>query len=62
MSTHNIYFRGEISKIICGYLLLSGTMDFLSKLMSHFFPCRVTSSKILEINNGVYIVQAAWTS
>ena len=27
MSTHNIYFRGEIRKIICGYPLLSVAMD-----------------------------------
>ena len=26
MSTHNICFRTEIRKIICGYLLLSGAM------------------------------------
>ena len=27
MSTHNIYFRGEIRKILCGYPLLSVAMD-----------------------------------
>ena len=27
MSTHNICFRGEIRKILCGYLLLSGAMQ-----------------------------------
>ena len=26
MSTHNIYFRGEIRKILCGYPLLSVAM------------------------------------
>ena len=27
MSTHNICFRGEIRKILCGYPLLSVAMD-----------------------------------
>ena len=27
MSTHNIYFRGEIRKILCGYPLLSVAMQ-----------------------------------
>ena len=26
MSSHNIYFYGEIRKILCGYSILSGTM------------------------------------
>ena len=29
MSTHNICFRGEIRKILCGYTLLSVAMIFL---------------------------------
>ena len=29
MSTHNICFHGEISKIFCGYPLLSGAKDNL---------------------------------
>ena len=28
MSTHNICFHGEIRKILCGYLLLSGAMVY----------------------------------
>ena len=33
MSTHNICFRGEIRKILCGYPLLSVAM----KMFSFFF-------------------------
>ena len=32
MSTHNICFRGEIRKILCGYPLLSGYVDTPSYL------------------------------
>ena len=31
MSTHNIGFRGEIRKILCGYPLLSVAMDYIEK-------------------------------
>ena len=31
MSTHNICFRGEIRKILCGYPLLSVAMQLFSK-------------------------------
>ena len=31
MSTHNIYFHGEIRKILCGYSLLSVAMCLLTE-------------------------------
>ena len=34
MSTHNICFRGEIRKILCGYPLLSVAMNFAFTLLS----------------------------
>ena len=34
MSTHNIHFRGEIRKILCGYPLLSVAMSYTVKVMS----------------------------
>ena len=36
MSTHNICFRGEIRKILCGYHLLSVAMVFIH---SSFYHC-----------------------
>ena len=33
MSTHNICFRGEIRKILCGYPLLSVAMMILMKAL-----------------------------
>ena len=34
MSTHNICFWREISKILCGYLILSVAMSFFSRKLS----------------------------
>ena len=46
MSTHNICFRGEIRKILCGYPLLSVAM---CKTI-----CSVPSARIFRVNM-VYI-------
>ena len=35
MSTHNICFRGEIRKVLCGYPLLSATMEYLPNIRSY---------------------------
>ena len=37
MSTHNICFRGEIRKILCGYPLLSVAMINFNKVLCIFF-------------------------
>ena len=39
MSTHNICFRGEIRKILCGYPLLSVAMDHPVSVDCHHFHC-----------------------
>ena len=50
MNTHNICFRGEIRKILCGYPLLFVAMvkgDMLMVSISHTFVQRITS-KLLK--------------
>ena len=50
MSTHNIYFCGEIRKILCGYPLLSVAMLLLIIL--------IVSVKFYEnVTNLVYLGQ-----
>ena len=41
MSTHNICFRGEIRKILCGYPLLSVAMNARCILFSKKIPIGV---------------------
>ena len=50
MSTHNICFRGEIRKILCGYPLLSVAMSVSMKKMSFVKP--ITSSNYQNIPCG----------
>ena len=55
MSTHNICFRGEIRKILCGYPLLSVAMSVLtSSKMWHliwvYTVCTGLSVGILTVN------------
>ena len=47
MSTHNICFRREIRKIICGYPLLSVAM-LSSALPNHTFPRQAYICSILS--------------
>ena len=41
MSTHNICYRGEIRKILCGYPLLSVAMIFLLVFFVLFELCHL---------------------
>ena len=45
MSTHNICFRGEIRKTLCGYPLLSVAMKLLRKTL-------FKSVKVYDQNGG----------
>ena len=44
MSTHTICFRGEIRKILCGYLLLAGAMIIF---FFFFFFCKMQKKSLL---------------
>ena len=67
MSTQNICFSGEIRKIICGYLLLSGAMGSNAGLGGsvgctsdwraegcRFDPCRGRQRSFMEIDHEIF--------
>ena len=57
MSTHNIYFRGEIRKISCGYPLLSEAMIIITKTYLYNFDPLKPHFYIVKLRfTGVYII------
>ena len=52
MSTHNICFRGEIRKILCGYPLLSVAMVQADRIFTIY-----TSSKIHPLHDMAQITE-----
>ena len=50
MSTHDIYFRREIRKILCGYPLLSAAMliNLLSVYLQVFVQITFTSDSLVD--------------
>ena len=54
MSTHNICFRREIRKIICGYPLLSVAMESGAKLiMSEILCMSSLSASLMKIGSKI---------
>ena len=49
MSTHNVYFRGEIRQILCGYSLLSVAMLYLYKHFTFFCHETMFNDLFIEI-------------
>ena len=49
MSTHNICFRGEIRKILCGYPLLSVAMYNVDPVKSHFYIVKLGFTLVYSI-------------
>ena len=55
MSTHNICFFGEIRKLLCQYLLLSGVMTYMhleSKPKSHF---QINPNQTMQVHRMIRI-------
>ena len=55
MSTHNICFRGEIRKILCGYPLLSVAIRQVH-MLDWVFPVH-TVVRDFSFNNGRYLCE-----
>ena len=50
MSTHNIYFLGEIGTMFCGYPLLSGAMHLLTSVPDNAVCC----NRYANTHNSLY--------
>ena len=61
MSTHNIYFRGEIRKILCGYPLLSVAMTACMRRLIWalvFYIYRVREDNFSQTATNAFLIKS----